>query len=269
MGFRTLYRKDIFDQNRYFAGTEARRAEEFMELISNEGVNAIMFARGGYGSQRVIPLLDAKVITAHPKPVVGFSDLTALLTFLRQSAGQPTFYGPVVTQLGKAIHGATQEALRRALTTGGAMGRIATEGARVMKPGTATGRLVGGCLTLINSSIGTPYELETEGAALFIEDAGEKVYALDRMITQLKASGALEEASAIIVGSMEPPEGERHDVDAMLADVLGDFEGPILVRFPAGHAGEFTTLPMGVVVSIEAKSDGEPPSMTITEGLLS
>jgi len=118
-------------------------------------------------------------------------------------------------------------------------------------------------------SIGTPYELETEGAALFIEDAGEKVYALDRMITQLKASGALEETSAIIVGSMEPPEGERHDVDAMLTDVLGDFEGPILVRFPAGHAGEFITLPMGVAVSIVAESDGEPPSMTITEGLLS
>jgi len=268
MGFSVLYRKDIFDQNRYFAGTEKRRAQEFTELMADERVQAVMFARGGYGSQRVIPMLDSEEIAKHPKPVVGFSDITALLTFLRQGAGVPTFYGPVVTQLGRGASEATRESLLRSLTMGGALGAVETGEARTLKPGKAEGKLVGGCLTLINSSIGTPYELDTEGAVLFLEDVGEKVYALDRMLVQLKATGAIERCRAVIVGNIEPPKGETYDVESMLRDVLSEFRGPIVDRFPAGHSGDFMTLPLGTKVEINAEDVDGPPAIEFTEGLL-
>ncbi len=268
LGFEVRFRKDIFDQNRYFAGTEKRRAEELMELMADESVHAIMFARGGYGCQRVIPLLDAEALKKNAKPVIGFSDITALLTFFRQGAGIPTFYGPVITQLGKGPSDFTNAGLLRALTTPGPLGNLPCGKARTMKPGTASGKLVGGCLTLINSSIGTPYELDTEDSILFIEDAGEKIYALDRMLTQLKAGGSLDRARAIVIGDIIAPEGEKHDLDAMLTDALGGFSGPVIEGFPAGHSGEFVTLPMGVNVTIDATDKDRTPSIEVTEGLL-
>lgn len=268
MGFAVLYRKDIFDQNRYFAGTEKRRAKEFTELMADERVGAVMFARGGYGSQRVIPMLDPEELSKRPKPVIGFSDITALLTFLRQRSDVPTFYGPVVTQLGRGASEATREWLLRSLTVGGALGAVEAKGAATLKAGKARGRLAGGCLTLINSSIGTPYELDTEGAVLFIEDVGEKVYALDRMLVQLKAVGAIDRCRGMIVGNIEPPKGETYDVESMLRDVLADFEGPVVHKFPAGHSEDFITLPLGATVEIHAEDAGSPPAIEFTEGLL-
>jgi muramoyltetrapeptide carboxypeptidase len=268
LGFKTHFRKDIYDQNRYFAGTEARRAEEFMELVERKGVAAIMFARGGYGSQRVIPFLDAAKIAEYKKPVIGFSDLTALLTFLRQSAGLPTMYGPVVTQLAKNSSGVNAEALTRALTSEGPLGEVPSKGTYVLKPGRADGPLVGGCISLINSSIGTPYELKTDGAILFLEDTGEKVYVLDRMLTQLRASGALDKVRGIVFGSLTPLDGEPHDADDMINDVLVDFEGPIVKSFPAGHGEAFVTLPLGVKAELDASDSESEPRLAYTEGLL-
>jgi len=267
LGFKTYFRKDIYDQNRYFAGTEARRAEEFMELVERKGVAAIMFARGGYGSQRVIPFLDAAKIAEHRKPVIGFSDLTALLTFLRQSAGLPTMYGPVITQLAKNSSGVNAEALTRALTSKGPLGEVPSKGAYVLKPGRAEGPIVGGCISLINSSIGTPYELKTDGAMLFLEDSGEKVYVLDRMLTQLRASGALDTVTGIIFGSLEPLEGEPHDTDEMIKDVLADFKGPIVKSFPAGHGEAFVTLPLGIRAELDANDSETEPRLIYLEGL--
>lgn len=268
LGFKTHFRKDIYDQNRYFAGSEARRAEEFMELVERKGVAAIMFARGGYGSQRVIPFLDAAKIAEHKKPVIGFSDLTALLTFLRQSSGLPTMYGPVVTQLAKNSSGVNAEALTRALTSQGPLGEVPSKGTYVLKPGRAEGPLVGGCISLINSSIGTPYELKTDGAILFLEDTGEKVYVLDRMLTQLKASGALDTVRGIVFGSLTPLDGEPHDTDDMINDVLVDFEGPIVKSFPSGHGEAFVTLPLGVKAELDASDSESEPRLAYTEGLL-
>lgn len=268
MGFSVHYRKDIFDQNRYLAGTDSRRAEELAELMLDKRIAAVMFARGGYGSQRIIPLIDAAAFAESGKPVVGFSDLTALLAFLRQRCNLPTFYGPVVTQLGTARGALTGEALFRALTTCGALGNMPMGKARTIKPGKASGPIVGGCLSLINSSLGTPYALEPVGSVLFIEEINEKVYVLDRMLTQLKNSGILREATGIVFGSILPPEDEPHDVEAMIRDVLSDFAGPIVMDFPAGHIDEFVTLPLGAEVSLDAE-EGREPALEYTSGLLS
>ncbi|MFH1830267.1 MAG: LD-carboxypeptidase [Pseudomonadota bacterium] len=268
LGFKTLFRKDIFDQNRYFAGTEDRRAAEFTELMQNKEVSAVMFARGGYGSQRVIPLLDAKVIEANKKPVIGFSDITALLAYLRQSAGVPTMYGPVITLLGSIKGDVTPASLWAALTTKGPIGQLACKGVKILKPGKATGPLVGGCMSLINSSIGTPYELKSADCILFLEDAGEKMYVLDRMLTQLKMSGAIEKAKGIIFGPLKSPDGEEHEADEMIGDVLKDFKGPIITSFPTGHTDEFVTLPLGAKTLLDASSAEEAPTLTYIEGLL-
>lgn len=267
LGFKIFFRKDIFDQNRYFAGTDKRRADEFMELMTDRNISAVMFARGGYGSQRVIPLLNAEILKQHPKPVLGFSDVTALLTFLRQSAGIPTFYAPVVTHFGRGVGTATMQSLSKTLTTAGALGHVLTTGAHVMKPGSVNGPIVGGCLSLINSSMGTAYELESEGAILFLEEIGEKVYVLDRMLTQLKNSGIIAKAKGIILGSINLPEGEKCDVNAMFSDILGDFTGPIVTNFPAGHANEFMTLPLGVEAELKAFANSAP-ELIFKEGLL-
>ncbi len=268
LGFKTFYRKDIFDQNRYFAGTETRRALEFMELMENPDVRAIMFARGGYGSQRVIPFLDAKAIEAKKKPVIGFSDITALLAYLRQSAGVPTMYGPVVTLLGSSEGDFTPTALSTALTTKGPIGEVECNDAVILKPGKAAGPIVGGCMSLINSSIGTPYELKTADSILLLEDTGEKMYVLDRMLTQLKMSGAIESVKGIIFGPLKAPDGEEHDADEMIEDVLADFEGPIIRSFPAGHTHSFVTLPLGVKTVLDASNKDESPKLTYIEGLL-
>jgi len=266
MGFSVYHRDDIFDQTRYLAGSDKRRAEELMELFTNSKVHAILFARGGYGSQRIIPLLGKELIEHHPKPIVGFSDVTALLTFLRQECHLPTFYGPVVSMLGKGCEPMTREHLMLALMTPGPLGDIPTGSANVLKPGKANGKLVGGCLSLINSSMGTPYELKTEDSILFIEEIGEKVYVLDRMLTQLKNAHKLEHVRGILFGSLVTLQGEPHDPHAMLQDVFRDFEGPIIVDFPAGHTQTFVTLPLGAELSMNAVV-GEKPSLKFTTGM--
>lgn len=269
MGFRVRHRDDLFHQQRYLAGSDARRAEELTELIEDDEVAAILFARGGYGCQRMIPRLDAKRLRQHPKPVVGFSDVTALLTFLRQSAGFPTFYGPVVTQLGREPNASAAASLKATLTSQGPLGNLGEGAARVLKSGNAEGPLVGGCLSLIATSIGTPYELKLEGAILFVEDIGEKVYALDRMLTQLINAGMLHRARGIVIGSLVTLPNEAHDLSEMLADVLRDFAGPVVLNFPAGHTQGFVTLPLGAITRISAPSTAGAPTIASLEGLLS
>lgn len=268
IGFKVFYRKDIFDQSRYLAGTDKRRADEFTELLKMRDCAAVMFARGGYGSQRIIPLLNADEIKEHPKPVIGFSDITPLLAYLRQNCGLPTFYGPVLTQLGAAKVNTSADALFRAVTTKGPLGAVRSDGLKILKPGTATGPLVGGCLSLINSSMGTPYELKSDGAVLFIEEINEKVYVLDRMLTQLKNSGMLSKSKGLVFGSILPPGDEPYDVESMIKDVLSNYEGPVVTNFPAGHIDGFVTLPMGAEAKISANV-GSPPSLEFTSGLLS
>lgn len=267
LGFEVYFRKDIFDQSRYLAGTDKRRAEELTEMFVSKKIKAVFFARGGYGSQRVIPLLDSGLLSKHPKPVVGFSDLTALLVFLNQRCSIPTFYGPVLTLLGKTENQITRENLYKVLTTKGNLGESPLGETITLKPGKASGRLVGGCLSLINSSFGTNYEINSDDAVLFLEDVGEKIYVLDRMLTQLKNSGKLKKVRGIIFGAIVLPKGEEYDVRSMIADLLWDFNGPVLMNYPAGHTETFITLPLNVDTSIDAPENSNP-RIEFGEGML-
>lgn len=253
LGFEVHYRDDIFSQERYLAGSDERRAEELIELFANPKIKAIFFARGGYGSQRVIPYLDMKRIRKNPKPTIGFSDLTALLTFLRQEGDIPTLYGPVMTQLGNKATKRTKESLYWHLTQKKPLEPLPLEASQILKEGKTRGNLVGGCLSLITSSMGTSYELNTKDSILFFEDAGEKVYALDRMLTQLKNAGKFKNVKGIIIGTLEPKTEEPHSMKAMLEKIFEDFSGPIITHFPAGHTEDFVSLPLGTSVTIDTK----------------
>lgn len=266
MGFKVHYGHDIFDQNRYLAGTDERRARELEGLFLNRNISAIMFARGGYGSQRIIPMLNQKLLHDYAKPVIGFSDLTALLTFLRQTCTVPTLYGPVTTQLGSAKGSKTAEWLKTALTTNAAGIKIPIDSAKVLKHGVAEGPIVGGCLSLINSSLGTPYELNTKDKILFIEDVNEKIYVIDRMLTQLKNANMLDTVRAILFGSIIPPKDEPYNVEPMIMDVIGDFDRPVITGIPAGHIDDFFTLPLGANIEIIASRD-EPLKIRYKDGL--
>lgn len=264
-GFKIFYHDSIFAKERYLAGSDQRRADELMALFADPSIAAIMFARGGYGSQRIIPLLDPTRIKRHPKPVVGFSDLTALLSWLATTCSTPTFYGPVITQLSTAPQ-MTIDGLWRAITTRGPLGLLPMADAKILRPGKAHGTLIGGCLSLLTSSMGTAYEVVTDGAILFIEETGEKPYSLDRMLTQLKNAGKLARVHGIVIGSIVLPQGnEPEALTQMLSDILSDFPGPVIMNFPAGHSDLFITLPFGHSAALVAEPS-YPPSLVMTTG---
>lgn len=264
LGFKVFFFDHIFSEERYFAGDDERRAQELSDLFRDPQIKAIMFARGGYGSQRIIPLLDRAFIQKHPKPVVGFSDMTSLLTWLHQLCRIPIFYGPVLTQLGRSADPFTIEHLQRALMSKDPLGKMPLEDTKTLKPGKASGKFVGGCLSLLSTSMGTAHEIDLKNTILFFEDIDEKVIALDRMIIQLKQSGKLSNVQGIVIGTLKPREGEKHDVKQMLKEIFSDFKGPIVVDVPAGHDDHFVTLPLGIEATLAASAT--EVSLTMTQG---
>lgn len=253
LGFSVYFRKDIFAKERYLAGSDQRRAKELTQLVLRKDIGAILLARGGYGSQRIIPYLNIPRLKKHRKPLIGFSDGTALLNFLEQKAHSPVLYGPVLTQLGNRPTKRTLQSLKWHLTQKKLHPAVSLRGCKILKHGRASGKLAGGCLSLIVSSIGTPYALATKGKILFFEDTDEKTYAVDRMLTQLKNSGALKTVRAILIGTLNQKTGDPHSMIEMLRDVLKDFKGPIVSGFPAGHTNDFISLPLGVEVLLDTK----------------
>lgn len=253
-GFEVFFREDIFSKERYLAGSDERRARELTELIENPKIKAVFFARGGYGSQRVLSLLDFDHLKKTPKPLIGFSDLTPLLNFLNQKCRFPALYGPVVTQLGNPLSDRTLEVLRWHLTQTKPHLPFDLHECAILKEGKADGGLAGGCLSLIASSLGTPYAADFKDKILFFEDTNEKTYRLDRMLTQLKNAGVFKQARGVLVGTLEPKEGDPHSVEEMLGDILGDFKGPVVTGFPAGHTDDFVSLPLGVKMTLDTQT---------------
>ncbi len=261
LGYNIYYRPDIFDKCHYLAGRDERRADELTELLSRKDINAVLFARGGYGLLRVLPLLDKR--TFLPKIVLGYSDITSLLLFLMQELNWTTFYGPVVAKdLGTNLLPRTLDSLKIAITADTQLPSISGE-MEVVKAGMAEGILTGGCLSLLVASMGTPYEINTKGSLLFMEDVNEKPYAVDRMLTQLKLGGKFDQVKGIIFGSFVGG-GEVAHIREAAEDVLRDFAGPIVFNFPAGHGAVKMTLPLG----ISARLDADKLSLQFLEGAL-
>ena len=265
MGFRVALGESVTKQLRYLAGSDRERAADLNRMFSNPEIKAVICARGGYGTSRIIPYLDEDAIEQHPKIVVGSSDVTLLLNHLRQHFGLVTFHGPMVApNFGKQPSSLTDTWFRKILVEGHGNGPIAVDGVKGLRGGLAQGPLVGGCLTMLCTSLGTPYEIQTDGAVLLLEDIDEAPYRIDRMLTQLKAASKFKNAKGVIFGKMpgcQPPSHSSYVLEDVICDVLADQTVPILYGFPTGHGGEQVTLPLGLPVQI----DGNTAAVTLLE----
>jgi muramoyltetrapeptide carboxypeptidase len=251
-GFRVVRRDDLLARSGYLAGDDARRAAELHELWRDPTVDAIVCARGGYGCHRILPRLDPALARAAQKPLVGYSDVTALLLWQRRRAGLAGFHGSMLER-GGALAPAVLAEWIGALTGRGPARRtwhgIGHGGGR------AVGRLVGGSLSLAAASAGTPWALDARGAILLLEDVGERPYRIDRCLAQLRAAGALDGVRGIGVGALtecgDPryPECDAHDAVLELGRALGV---PVVSGLPFGHVDDNRIWPLGARAALDA-----------------
>jgi muramoyltetrapeptide carboxypeptidase len=255
LGFKTTYFDSIFDSDLYFAGNAIRRAWELHKMFKREDIAGIICARGGYGTNHLLPRIDLEVICEHPKFFMGYSDVTTLLTYFCDQADMVTFHGPM------AVSDREQWSRGEFLPDVTAGFDFRAEGEQVVE-GTAEGVLYGGCLSMLAASLGTPYEIETEGTILFIEDIATKPYQVDRMLMQLKLAGKLKGVKGICFGEMvdcAQPGGQDYTLAQSIRNVVADMNIPVGAGFRSGHILQGTApnlcLPLGVAVKLEVGSD--------------
>jgi muramoyltetrapeptide carboxypeptidase len=229
----------------FLAGNDSERAADLMGMFRDRDVKAILAARGGYGSGRLLPHLDIDVIRQHPKIFVGYSDLTFLLSHMLQRAELVAFHGPMVAGLG--ANAGSAGALLSFLSGDRSGWNLSARD--IIQPGTAEGVIVGGCLSVIVSTLGTPYETETKDRLLFLEDVNEKPYRIDRMLTQLRQAGKLSGVAGILFGEMHGCVAEPNEVVTVRDVIRQTFASdpyPVVFGLPTGHGTGAATLPLGV-----------------------
>jgi muramoyltetrapeptide carboxypeptidase len=243
MGFRTFFDEGIFQKHGFFAGSDVQRADQVSRLFADPAVQAVVCARGGYGSMRILPFLDFKIIQNNPKIFMGFSDISVLLFVLHARCSLVTFHGPVVTTLANTAE-QTIVAMLRVMTSDKLL-ELKPEKGIVIKPGVSSGVVVGGNLTTLCHLVGTPYTPDFNGKILFLEDRGEAPYRIDRMLTQMKLAGCFEGLKGLFLGSFEAC-GRLDDIFRIVQEVFKDVNIPILSGFEIGHARVNITIPMGL-----------------------
>jgi muramoyltetrapeptide carboxypeptidase len=257
LGFRTTYSPGITTVFRYFSGTVERRAAEFLEMVRNPDVRAIFCARGGYGSGRIIPYLEPELLRANPKIINGSSDITMVLSFLDRS-GLVGFHGPMVaTAIRQGEAGYFRSLLLDVLK--GERVRFPLTNTEVLRPGSAEGRLNGGCLSMVVATLGTSYEIDTAGSILIVEDQDTKPYQVDRMLTQLLQAGKFDGVQGVVFGEMlncQQNANQGYTLKEVILDVLGETAFPILYGFPTGHtSGPNAMVPFGVTARLKLGGD--------------
>jgi muramoyltetrapeptide carboxypeptidase len=249
MGFRIFYDESIFQQHGFLAGTDAQRADQMNRLFADPSVQAIVCARGGYGSMRILPLLDYQTIQLHPKIFMGFSDVSALLTMLYEQCSLVTFHGPMVTSLAGATE-KTISSMRTALTSDGPLELVPEEG-KTIKSGISSGILCGGNLTTLCHLVGTPYATNFKGKILLLEDVGEMTYRIDRMLTQMKLAGCFNGMAGLILGAFKKC-GQLNEIVEIFDNIFHDADIPILAGFDIGHGETNLTVPLGQDATLDA-----------------
>jgi muramoyltetrapeptide carboxypeptidase len=261
-GYRPFYFDSILEQDLYFAGSVQRRARELEDMFTRKDVRAIVCARGGYGSNYLLQALDWKKIKVHPKIVVGYSDLTALLTCFHDSLGFVTFHGPMVAKDWSHAGGVDlfswQAALADASHWEPNLG--AGSGATGLVDGVGEGILYGGCLSILVASLGTPYEIRTEGTILFLEDVAAKPFQIDRMLMQLKLAGKLAGVRGIVFGEMRAciqTVNQGYTLQEVVLRIVGELGVPVAYGVRSGHVTTGNiTLPFGVRSELKVQ-DGQ------------
>ncbi len=267
IGFVPVYDESVFARRRYVAGAPELRAAAIHDAWRDPSVAGLIGVRGGYGSAQILPLLDRDQARRARKAFIGYSDLTAVLTFLTIGCDLVAFHGPMLAgRLGRGAAGYDRDSLLKAVCGREPMGELAPSGVESIRQGEAAGPLLGGTLTQLLASVGTPFAFAPPNAhVLFLDEVGERPYRLDRMVTQLRQTGLLARAAAIVVGELprcDEPSGEL-SARAVMADLLADFPGPVIIGFPSGHTtGPAMTLPFGVQCRVVARSQ---PKLVIEE----
>ncbi len=269
LGLVPRLRPDVTARRAYLAGDDARRLEEWREAVADPDARAIFVARGGYGAMRILPGIDPAPLLARPKLLVGFSDDTVVHAVLNR-AGLATVHGPVVTQLGRAPEDALVhlEALLSGAAPRAGPWDVPAPGAglvaaRSIRAGRATGPLLGGTLTLLAHLQGTPFAPRLDGAILFIEDVGEKPYRIDRYLTQLRLSGALDRLAGLAVGQLTGCDEEGVLAADVVREVALALGVPAIEGLPAGHQDANFALPLGARATLVAPAPNEegPPRL--------
>jgi muramoyltetrapeptide carboxypeptidase len=267
LGFVPVYDESVFARLQYVAGPPALRAAAIQKAWNDPAIAGVIGVRGGYGSAQVLPLLDRADARRACKPFIGYSDLTALLTFLTGNCGMVAFHGPMLAdRLGRGSSGYDRDSFQRVLCVREPAGELAPDSAETVRPGEAAGTLVGGTLTQLLASLATPFAFNPPaGHVLFLDEVGERPYRLDRMVTQLRQTGLLARASAVVFSELprcDEPSGDL-TARAVVAELFADFPGPVVFGFPSGHTtGAAMTLPFGVACRVIA---GPRPRLVIEE----
>jgi muramoyltetrapeptide carboxypeptidase len=267
LGYQAVYDERVLARRGYVAGAADLRAAAFLDAWEDESVRALIAVRGGYGSVQILPLLPQDRLRRHPKLLVGYSDVTALLSVLTQQLGQVAVHGPMIERrLACGEDGYDRASFLACVTRPEPMGELRPEGLIALRRGEATGVLTGGTLSQITASLGTPYAFDPpQGCILFLEDVAERPYRLDRMVTQLRLAGILSRAGAVVWGELPGCDEPGGDPAArgVIADLFSDFSGPVLFGFPSGHTiGPAWTLPFGVRARAVARAT---PALVIEE----
>ncbi|MEU1587860.1 LD-carboxypeptidase [Micromonospora sp. NPDC005710] len=258
----------VFATYGYLAGTDAQRLADLNAALTDPGVRAVFAARGGYGTQRIVDQIDVSRLRRDPRVVVGFSDITSIQGKLWREAGLVTFYGPMVNWNDARTGPESAEALRRAVMTTDPITITrdpAETAAPVLVPGRASGPLLGGCLTLISTSLGAGDAPRFDDAILFFEDVDEAPYSIDRMLTELRRVGVLARIAGVAIGQITNSVGDPGEWDAasVLKDRLYDLGVPVLGGLRLGHGNGQLTVPLGARATIDA----EAGTLTVEPGV--
>lgn len=263
MGFKVKVGESAHAKYGYLSGTDEMRARDINAMFADGQVDAIVCTRGGYGTMRMLDLLDYDTIRANPKIFVGFSDITALHIAFLEKCGLVTFHGPMATSWNDEFpDGFTKPAFLNAVMKAQPLGELVNAPGyherKTVNSGKAEGVLVGGNLSLIAGTIGTPYEIDTKGRILFIEEIGERTYCVDRMLTQLRLAGKFDDCAGIVFGDFNDCPVEYPEFGLTLEEVIRDVAAPcgkpIFTGLQAGHVVPKLTLPLGVRCRMDADS---------------
>ncbi len=259
MGFKVREGRYARSVDHYFAGSDIQRAEDFNSFIGDEAISALLTSRGGYGCSRILPLIDYKAVRAHPKIIAGGSDLTALLWAIHQKTGLVTFFAPMALQIGRDIDQYSLEFMIQSLT-GQFTGLVklpAGYNPYALRKGETEGRLIGGCLSLVVSLLGTEYFGDIDGRILFLEEVGEQPFRIDRMLTHLRNAGVFRRISGLILGDFQncwPGDGDSLELPEIIEQVLADTNIPVMAGLPFGHGDVKLTLPLGIDAYMDAEA---------------
>ncbi len=267
-GYAVIHSKDILRSRGYLGGSDKRRAEELMNAFKRPGVKAIFPGTGGYGTTRILDQLDYALIRNNPKTLIGFSDISALHLAINKMARLVTFHTPnPMYGLGSEnnLSPLSEHYFWKVLVGNHPNGYIIeldsfglTDSVIVINGGKCSGELIGGNLSLINTLMGTKYEIDAHGKILFIEDVGEAPYRIDRFLSQLKLAGIFENVNGIILGkftrrSDEPPDDpESFSMREVLEQYFSELDVPVIANYPIGHYKDNISLPLGVPAELDA-----------------